>query len=84
MDLEHLERGTECECRYAQIEKELLAIVYRCEKFHLYVYGRDIQVEREQKNIGKHLQEAASSSVGATKNVTVPSKIQRVTYKPGK
>lgn len=34
------------ETRYAQIEKELLAIVFMCERFKLYVYGRDvIQVE---------------------------------------
>ena len=30
---------TETETRYAQIEKELLAIVYGCEKFHQYTYG---------------------------------------------
>ena len=27
------------ECNYAQIEKELLAIVFACNKFHLYIYG---------------------------------------------
>ena len=28
------------ETQYARIEKELLAIVYACEKFDVYVYGR--------------------------------------------
>ncbi len=31
---------TDCQKRYAQIEKEMLAIVYRCDKFHQYLYGR--------------------------------------------
>ena len=31
---------TAAETRYAQIGKELLAIVFVCEKFHVYIYGR--------------------------------------------
>ena len=33
---------TDVESRYAQIEKELLAIVWSCHKFHQYIYGREI------------------------------------------
>ena len=29
------------EFRYAQIEKELLAIVFACDHFEVYVYGRE-------------------------------------------
>ena len=32
---------TTAETRYAQIEKELLAIVFACERFESYIYGRD-------------------------------------------
>ena len=38
------------ETRYAQIEKELLAIVFGCDHFEAYVYGRDIvNVETDHK-----------------------------------
>lgn len=33
---------TDTERRYAQIEKELLAIVWSCKKFDQYIYGRNI------------------------------------------
>ena len=35
---------TDTETRYAQIEKEMLAIVYALEKFHQYTYGRRVTV----------------------------------------
>ena len=33
---------TDTESRYAQIEKEMLAITWSCDKFDQYLYGRDI------------------------------------------
>ena len=33
---------TDTETRYAQIEKELLAIVWSCHKFDQYICGRDV------------------------------------------
>ena len=35
--------------RYAQIEKELLAIVFACEKFHQFIYGKQVDVETDHK-----------------------------------
>ena len=32
---------TETENRYAQIEKELLAVVFGCERFHQYIYAKE-------------------------------------------
>ena len=40
---------TDPETRYAQIEKELLAVVYGLEKFHTYTYGRQVTVETDHK-----------------------------------
>ena len=37
------------ECNYAQIEKELLAIVFACNKFHHYVYGFPTDVQSDHK-----------------------------------
>ena len=40
---------TSAEKNYAQVEKELLAIVFACERFDQYVYGRSIIVESDHK-----------------------------------
>ena len=37
------------ETRYAQIEKELLAIVFSCEKFHHFTFGRTVHVQSDRK-----------------------------------
>ena len=37
------------EQRYAQIEKELLAVCFACTKFHDYIYGKDIVVETDHQ-----------------------------------
>lgn len=40
---------TAAENNYAQIEKELLAVVFGCEKFHTYVYGRTVNIQTDHK-----------------------------------
>lgn len=37
------------EQNYAQIEKELYAVLYGCKRFHEYLYGRKITVESDHK-----------------------------------
>ena len=40
---------TQPESMYAQIQKETLAIVHACKKFHNYVFGRHVIVQSEHK-----------------------------------
>ena len=40
---------TDTKTRYVNIKQELLAIVFRCEKFHTYLYGRSFVVESDHK-----------------------------------
>ena len=71
---------------YANIKRELLAIVYGCEKFHTYLYGRTFIVETDHKPL----------KMISLKNLTVaPACLQRmllclqqndlvITYWPGR
>ena len=40
---------TDVEKRYAQIEREALAVLYRLQKMHTYIYGRHVTVETDHK-----------------------------------
>ena len=39
----------ETQKKYATIEKELLAVVFACKRFHQYIYGKPIHVESDHK-----------------------------------
>ena len=40
---------TPAETRYAQIEKELLAVVFGCNRFYQYIYGKQVVVESDHQ-----------------------------------
>ena len=40
---------SDAETRYAETEKELLAVVYGLKKFHQYIYGRPVTVQSDHK-----------------------------------
>ena len=42
---------TETESRYAQIEKELLSVVFALDKFEQYAHGRPVTVESDHKPV---------------------------------
>ena len=77
---------TSAQRAYAQIEKEALAILFGCEKFHHYVYGREFVVESDHKPL---------ETIMAKPLHAVPMRLQRmrirlqsydfkVRYTPGK
>ena len=76
---------TPTEQHYAQIEKELLAIVFAMERFHTYVYGRNVSVETDHKPLISIVKKSLTSA---------PRRLQRMllrlqnydyslTFKPG-
>lgn len=42
-------RLTDVERRYSQTEKEALALVWACERFNMYVFGREFELETDHK-----------------------------------
>ena len=46
------------ECNYAQIEKELLAIVFACQKFHHYIYGFNTKIQSDHKPLESTMQKS--------------------------
>ena len=42
--------------RYAQIENEMLAIVFSLKKFHQYTYGRHVKIQSDHKPLESILQ----------------------------
>ena len=40
---------TETECHYANIEREMLTVVFRTERFRTYVYGRSFTIKSDHK-----------------------------------
>ena len=57
------------EQNYAQIEKELFAILFGCRRFHQYIYGRKITVESDHKP----LESIATKALAAA-----PPRLQRM------
>lgn len=77
---------TDTQKRYAQIEKELLAICFGVQKFHQYVYGKKFRVETDHKPLITIFKKPLNAC---------PARLQRmllslqkyeteVVYKPGK
>ncbi|KAI2646320.1 Retrovirus-related Pol polyprotein [Labeo rohita] len=70
---------TPSECRYAQIEKECLGLVYEVERFHSYVYGYDMELVYTQ---GKYivLADALSRAVVRSGEHAESSTVSEVTH----
>ena len=77
---------TDAETRYAQIEKELLAIVFACNKFAQYVYGRHTLVHSDHKPLEVIFKKSISQTTPRLQRMLL-SLLKfdiNVVYKPGK
>ena len=78
---------TDTECIYPQKYKELLAVVFSCERFHSYLYVREVYIQTDHKPLVPNMDKALHK---------VPPRLQRLllrlqryniaklTYVPGK
>ena len=74
------------ETRYAQIEKELLAVVFAFTKFHQYVYSKDVIVESDHKPLEAILKKYLAAAPPRLQRMLLQLQKYSFTlhYKPGK
>ena len=77
---------TDCETRYAQIEKEILVIVFASEKFAYYIYGQLVTVHSDHKPLGSVFKKSIAATTPRLQRMLLRLlKFQlRVDYLPGK
>lgn len=77
---------SDTEVRYAQIEKELLAIVYSCEKFHQYTYGNHVTVLSDHKPLEALMKKPLMTCPRRLQNMLMRLQGYNITviYTPGK
>ena len=76
---------TAVERRYSQTEKEALALVWVCERFHLYVYGREFELEMDYKPLECIYSRTSKPSARIERWVLRLQGYQfKVIYRPGK
>ena len=77
---------TDTETRYANIERELLAIVFTCQRFNTYVLGRPFTVESDHKPLEMiHQKSLASAPPPTPENApAVTANNVTIRYRPGK
>ena len=77
---------TDTEVRYAQIEKEMLAIVWSAEKFHQYTFGRPVSVMSDHKPLQNIMKKPLANAPNRLQGMLM--RLQKyevdVSYTPGK
>ena len=77
---------TDPETRYAQIEKELLAVLFALERFNQYVYGKDVTVESDHRPLEFIMKKPLSAAPPRLQRMLL--RLQKYTftlkYRPGK
>ena len=76
---------TDAETRYAQIEKEMLSVVFALHKFDQYVYGRHVTVENDHKPLATIVKKPLRNAPKRLQGMLL--KVQKydvdIVYKPG-
>ena len=75
------------EQKWAQIEKELLAIVFACSRFHLFLYGREFTVHSDHKpleNLFKRDIDDVTPRLQRMFMFLLKYPCMKIVYKPGK
>lgn len=77
---------TSTEQNYAQIEKELYAVLYGCKRFHEYLYGRNITVESDHKPLETILRKPLALAPPRLQHMMLALQKYSITliHKPGK
>ena len=77
---------TDAESRYAQIEKELLAVQFSLERFHQYIYGKKVTIESDHKPLEAIVKKALASAPPRLQRILLRMQKYDYTleYKPGK
>ena len=74
---------TETKKRYAQIEKEILAVSFGLEKFHHYTYGRHVSVDTDHKPLVAIVSKPLSKAPKRLQALLLRTQYM-LTYKSGK
>ena len=79
-------RASQTQTRYANIERELLAIVFACQRFNTYVLGRPFTVESDHKPLEMIHQKSLASAPPRLQRMLLQLQRYDVTirYRPGK
>ena len=77
---------TDCETHYAQIEKECLAILFACERFDFYLYGREqVMVETDHMPLESIFKKSLEATPARLQKMRLQLQryMLKVTYKRG-
>ena len=78
-------RASQTETRYANLERELLAIVFTCQRFNMYILGRPFTVESDHKPVELIHQKSLASAPNRLQRMLLQLEQYDVTirYRPG-
>ena len=77
---------SDCVTRYTNIERDMLAVVFGCERFHTYVYGKRFTVESDHKPLEMIILKNLAAAPHRSQRMLLrikPYDVQ-IRYRPGK